>query len=292
MITRRNFLKRSAMAVAATSVLPSLLYSCENQHPLGIQLYSLRDTIGDDVEGTLAQIAKVGFKEVEPYGYSPENEFWGVSVNQFKNMLDANGLSSPSGHYELGTFLSREGTRSDFAYTVDIAKKLGQKYIVIPHISENLRTNLDDYKRLAEKMNEAGEICKNADLKLAYHNHAFEFEEYDGTTGFQVLLNNTDKDLVDFEMDIYWVVRGGKDPVAMMQANPGRFPLWHVKDMSKTNHELNTEIGSGTIDYKEIFQAAKKAGAKHFILEQENFEMEPYKSLAQSYKYMKEELLG
>ncbi|AVR45137.1 sugar phosphate isomerase/epimerase [Christiangramia fulva] len=291
MITRRNFLKRSAMAVAATSVLPSLLYSCDKNYPLGLQLYSLRETIGDDVAGTLSKVAKVGFKEVETYGYSIENQFWGVSANEFKNMLDRNGLNSPSGHYGLDPYLKQAGTRDDFAYTIEVAKKLGQEYVIIPHISESLRTSIDDYKRLAGKMNQAGEMCKNAGLKLAYHNHAFEFEDYNGQTGFDVFLKNTDKDLVYFEMDIYWVVRGGKDPVAMIQQHPGRFPLWHVKDMSKTNHELNTEIGNGTIDFEKIFEIAKEAGAKHFILEQENFEMDPYKSLAKSYNYIKEELL-
>lgn len=279
------------MAVAATSLLPSLLYSCDKDYPLGLQLYSLRDTIGDDVEGTLAKVAKVGFKEVEPYGYSSENQFWGVSVQAFKNMLDSYGLKSPSGHYEFGSYLKPDGTKDDFNEILEVAQQLGQEYVIIPHLSGDLRSNIDDYKRLADKMNEAGELCRNAGLKLAYHNHAFEFEDHNGQNGFEVFLNNTDKDLVYFEMDIYWVVRAGKDPVAMMRQNPGRFPLWHVKDMDKADHELNTEIGSGTIDFKKIFQMAEDAGAKHFILEQENFKMDPYKSLAESYHYMKEELM-
>lgn len=290
-IHRRTFLKQSAMAVAATSILPSLLYSCDKDYPLGLQLYSLRDTIGDDVEGTLSRVSKVGFKEVETYGYSPVNQFWGVSVKNFKNMLNSNGLTSPSGHYEFGTYLKKDGTKSDFAEILEVAKELGQKYVTVPHIADNLRTNIDDYKRLAEKLNEAGEMCKNAGLKLAYHNHAFEFEDHNGQTGFQVFLNNTDKDLVFFEMDIYWVVRSGNNPVALIKQNPGRFPLWHVKDMDKANHELNTEIGSGTIDFEKIFEVAEEAGAKHFILEQENFKMDPYKSLAKSFEYIKEELV-
>jgi sugar phosphate isomerase/epimerase len=103
----------------------------------------------------------------------------------------------------------------------------------------------------------------------------------------EVFLENTEEDLVDFELDIYWVVRAGKDPVALFEKYPGRFPLWHVKDMSRSNNEMNTEIGNGTIDYKKIFEKVKQAGGEHFIVEQENFEMDPYKSLVQSYSYLK-----
>lgn len=279
------------MALAATAILPSLLYSCDRDYPLGLQLYSLRDTIGNDVKGTLSKVAKIGFKEVEPYGYSPENKFWGISVKEFKNILASNGLNSPSGHYEFGTYLGEKGTTSDFSYILEVAHQLGQKYVIIPYISEELRTGLDDYKRLAEKMNKAGELCQNAGLKLAYHNHAFEFEDYNGQNGFELFLNHTEKNLVYFEMDIYWVVRGGHDPLSLLRNNPGRFPLWHIKDMSKVDHELNTEIGNGTIDFEKIFKIAEKAGAKHFILEQENFDKEPYSSLSQSYRYMKKNLV-
>ncbi|TBW27379.1 sugar phosphate isomerase/epimerase [Gramella sp. KN1008] len=292
MIKRRTFIKQSGLALAATAVLPSILYSCDKDHPLGLQLYSLRETIGDDVQGTIQKIAGVGFKEVETYGYSPKNGFWGLSVPEFKNLLNNNGLNSPSGHYGLEDFLSKEGTKSDLTSTLEVAKGLDQEYVIIPHISNKLRTSIDDYKRLADKLNEAGEMCKDAGLKLAYHNHAFEFDDYNGQNGYDIFLNNTDKDLVVFEMDIYWVVRAKKDPIALFQDNPGRFPLWHVKDMSKANRELNTEIGSGTIDFHRIFEMAKEAGGKHFILEQENFEMDPYKSLSQSYSYIKNDLLN
>lgn len=291
MIKRRTFIKQSGLALAATAVLPSILYSCDKDYPLGLQLYSLRDTIGDDVKGTIGKVAEVGIKEVETYGYSPENQFWGLSVAEFKKLLENNGLTSPSGHYGLDTYMSKEGTKDDFAPTLDVAKRLGQDYVIVPYISDQLRTSIDDYKRMADKLNEAGEMCKDAGLQLAYHNHAFEFDDYNGQNGFEVFLDNTEKDLVVFEMDIYWVVRAERDPVKLFQDYPGRFPLWHVKDMDRTNNELNTEIGSGTIDFQKIFNMAKQAGAKHFIIEQENFKMDPYKSLAQSYNYIKKDLL-
>ncbi len=292
MIKRRTFLKQTGLAVAATAFLPGILYSCNRDYPLGVQLYSLRNTIGKDVKGTLEKVAGIGFKEVETYGYSSKNQFWGISVAEFKKLMDNNGLNSPSGHYELEKYLSKEGTKDDFAYILKIAQKLEQKYVTIPYISERLRASIGDYKRIAEKMNAAGKMCRDNGLILAYHNHAFEFEDYNGKNGLEVFLDNTDKGLVDFEMDIYWVVRAGEDPIQLFQKYPGRFPLWHVKDMSKTNNDLNTEIGSGTIDFHKIFGEAKKAGAKHFILEQENFNFDPYQSLAQSYNYIKNNLVG
>jgi len=291
MIRRRTFLKQSGLALAATAILPSILYSCERDYPLGLQLYSLRETIGSDIKGTIEKVAGIGFKEVETYGYSQENGFWGLSVSEFKKILDNNGLESPSGHYEVDSYLSKEGTKDDFAYTLEVAKGLGQKYVIIPYISDQLRTSIDDYKRMAEKLNEAGKMCRENGLKLAYHNHAFEFDDYNGENGLEVFLKNTDKELVVFEMDIYWVIRAGKDPVALFDKYPGRFPLWHVKDMNRTNNDLNTEIGSGTIDFEEIFEKAKLAGGEHFIIEQENFDMDPYQSLTQSYNYIKNEIV-
>lgn len=284
---RRTFIKNSGLAIAATSFLPNLFYGCDKSYPLGLQLYSLRNTIGDDVRGTIKNVADVGFKEIETYGYSPDNKFWGFSVNEFKDIINSNGMTTPSGHYGLDPYLSKEGTKSDFAYALEVAQGLNQNYVIIPHIGDGLRTSIDDYKRIAQKLNEAGEMCREAGLKLAYHNHAFEFDDYDGQNGMEVLLENTKEDLVDFELDIYWVVRAGKDPVTLFEKYPGRFPLWHVKDMSRTNNEMNTEIGNGTIDYKKIFEKSKQAGGEHFIVEQENFEMDPYKSLAQSYAYLK-----
>lgn len=292
MIKRRTFLKQTGLAFAATTIMPSSIFSCNTKdYPIGLQLYSLRETIGDDVSGTIKKVAGVGFKEVETYGYSVDNGFWGLSVSEFKDLLNENGMNSPSGHYGADKYLSEDGKMSDFQETIDAAKELGQKYVIIPYIGDTLRTSIDDYKRMADKLNQAGQKCKEAGLKLGYHNHAFEFDDYAGENGFEVFLENTDKDLVFYEMDLYWVVRAGKDPVSLFQKYPGRFPLWHVKDMNKADRELNTEIGSGTINFRNIFDHAEKAGAEHFILEQENFAMDAYKSLEQSYSYMKHNLI-
>ena len=291
MTHRRTFIKQSGLALAATTILPSIVFSETKKHAIGLQLYSLRETIGSDVKGTISKVADLGFKEVETYGYSQENKFWGLSVKEFKSILDDNGLTTPSGHYGVDPFLAQGGTKDDFAFNLDVANELGQKYVIVPYIGGNLRNSIDDYKRLSQKLNEAGEMCRKAGLKLGYHNHDFEFTDYDGQNGLETFLANTDNKNVVFEMDIYWVVRAGRDPIELMNKYPGRFPLWHVKDMSKKNEDLNTEIGSGSIDYKAIFSEMKKSGAKHLIIEQENFEMDAYKSLAQSIEYINNDLL-
>lgn len=290
MIHRRTFLKQSGLALAATAVLPNVLISCNDEETLGLQLYSLREYIGNDVRGVLSKVADIGFKEVETYGYSPENGFWGLEVEEFNRILKDNGLSTPSGHYGADPFLSPEGTDEDLRYVLEVANQLGQQYVIIPYISEPLRTSISDYERMAERLNRAGEMCQEAGLQLAYHNHAFEFDNYNGRNGFEVFLQNTDEDLVKFELDIYWVVRAGIDPAELFNQYPGRFPLWHVKDMSRTNPEMNTEIGSGSINYKDIYQYADVAGAEHFIVEQENFEMDPYQSLRQSFNHIQKNI--
>ncbi|MDT0690834.1 TIM barrel protein [Salegentibacter sp. F188] len=291
MIHRRTFLKQSGLALAATTLLPGTIFANSGNQPLGLQLYSLRETIGNNVKGTIEKLAEIGFKEVETYGYSKDNGFFGLSVQEFKEILTQNGINTPSGHYGMDPFLEEKGTKDDVNYILDVAKQLDQKYVIIPYIAEGLRSSIDDYKRIAEKLNTAGRMCKDAGLKLVYHNHAFEFDNYNGKNGYDIFLENTDEDLVDFEMDIYWVVRAGIEPSELFNKYPGRFPLWHVKDMHKQKPELNTEIGSGSVDYKEIFKYTEEAGVKHLIIEQENFEMDPYKSLEQSFDYLQNKLV-
>lgn len=290
MIKRRKFLKQAGLAFAATTLIPGALFSCKNNRSIGLQLYSLRESIAQDVIGTIEKVAQIGIKEVETYGYSPEGKFWGLEIKEFKKVLDDNGLVTPAGHYDFDPFLDINGTKDDLKKSLDVANRLDQNYLVISHIAEKLRTSIEDYKRLANKINLAGEICKDAGLKLAYHNHAFEFTDYNGSNGYEIFLKNTEKDLVDFEMDIYWIVRAGKNPVTFIKNYPGRFSLWHVKDMSKENPEMNTEIGSGSIDFEEIFKYQKEAGVKHLIIEQENFEMPPIQSLSQSFNFLKNKL--
>ncbi|MGC4103045.1 sugar phosphate isomerase/epimerase family protein [Ferruginibacter sp.] len=170
--------------------------------------------------------------------------------------------------------------------------QLGHSHIIIPWLKEENRKTIDQYKTLAERINKAGEICKGEGLQLAYHNHDFEFKDMNGEHGYDILLNNTDKNLVKFEMDLYWVVRAGYQPVEIFKKHPGRFPFWHVKDMDKADKTKNTEVGNGTVDFKTIFASAKLAGVTHYIVEQENnYVPDIYASIKASSGYTKTSLL-
>ncbi len=268
MATRRRFLQQSALLSAGFLIQPSSAW--EAQHKIGLQLYSLRDIITKDVKAVIKKVADSGYQEVEMYGLSEDKKFFGLSVKQFADLLKANNLVSPSGHYMPEDFLFKNGNGDDLKNLCDVAHVLGNRYIIIPWMSEDKRKSIEQYKTLAERMNKAGDITKKSGLQLAYHNHDFEFADMNGQHGYEILLNNTDKDLVKMEMDLYWVIKAGYDPVTLFKKHPGRFHLWHVKDMSKLNKAQNTEVCNGSIDFKTIFANATLSGVKHYIVEQEN----------------------
>jgi sugar phosphate isomerase/epimerase len=291
MTHRRDFVKQVGLLAAISCVQPELLLAAPMAYKAGLQLYSLRDYIGQDPKGVLAKIAKAGYQEVETYGYSPDKHFWGLKPTEFKAVLAANGLTTPSGHYGLGGYL-QSGDEAELTATLAAAKACGQQYVIVPYLDEKLRATPADFQALAAKLNKAGARCKSLGLRLGYHNHDFEFKPIGGTTLYDVMLKETDPALVDFEMDIYWVVRAGRDPIKLIKDHPKRFPLWHIKDMDKAKPDLNTEIGSGSIDYRRIMAHASTAGLKHAIMEQENFSLDAYQSIAQSAAYMRKNLLG
>ncbi len=265
MITRRNFIINTSLAAATVLALPSLAFTMDKKE-IGLQLYTLRDELPKDVKSTLEKVAKAGYKTVETYGFSIKDQFWGLTPIEFKKILDTNHLKAPSGHYNLGSFLY-DGNLEEVKAAIEAAQILKNEYLTVPWVDEPFR---NDFHKIAARLNEAGKMCAAAGLKLAYHNHDFEFQKQDGITGYEILLKETDHNLVYFELDLYWVVRSGNDPIKLFKENPGRFKLWHVKDMDKVNPALNTEIGSGSIDFKTIFKEAKQSGMKHFFVEQEN----------------------
>lgn len=290
MIKRREFLINAGLALGALAIAPTFAFGTKKRN-IGLQLYSLRESLPKDVKGVLEQVAKAGFKEVETYGFSAKDVFFGTSAKDFKAILSDNGLKAPSGHYDFSSFIDKNN--SDFLKaSIETANILGSEYLTIPWLSESVRTNADGYKKTALKINEAAILCKDAGLKLAYHNHDFEFKTFGNTTGYEILLNETDKKLVDFELDLYWAVRSGNNPLKLFKENPGRFTMWHVKDMDKTDPKLNTEIGKGTIDFKAIFAEAKLSGMKHFFVEHEtNYYPNPIESVKTSCAYVEKYLL-
>lgn len=289
MNSRRNFIKIAGLAAAGAAIAPSFAFAAPAK-TVGIQLYSLREQLPKDVRGTIAKIAQAGYKEVEVFGYSTKNKFWGLDPKAFKKLLSENGLTAPSGHYGMDKFIT-DGNAEELKTYIEAANAIGSSYIVVPYLGDNLRKTADDWKKVAAKLNEAAVICKASGLKLGYHNHNFEFDKQGDTTGYEIMLKETDPKSVQFEMDIYWVVRSGNDPVKLFKEHPGRFPMWHVKDMDKADHTINTEVGSGTIDFKNIYKYAKLAGLKHLIMEQENFSIDPYVSIKKSADYIKKDII-
>ena len=290
MIKRRDFLINTGLALGALAIAPSFAFAVKKK-AIGIQLWTLRDTLPKDVKGVLSQVGKIGFNEVETFGYSIKDGFFGTSLKDFKSMLTNNGLKATSNHFDFNGYIENGNTDPLKSYT-EAANILGSEYITVPYIIENLRgKSADDYKKLALKVNKAAEICKAAGIKLAYHNHDFEFTKFGSTNGYEILLNETDKNLVDFEMDLYWVVRAGQDPLELFKEHPGRFKMWHVKDMDKVNPDFNAVIGTGKLDFKSIFAQSELSGMKRFFLEHEsNYIPNPIESSAASYNYIKNNL--
>ncbi|HET7116325.1 MAG TPA: sugar phosphate isomerase/epimerase, partial [Hanamia sp.] len=226
--------------------------------------------------------------------YTGTEKFYGMSPVTFKKVLKDNGLVMYSSHYRLGKDLDKgqiqKGTiLHDWHRAIDDAAEVDLKYMVCAYLSPTERGNLDDYKKVADELNVAGEKCKKAGIQLCYHNHNFEFVPQDGKIPYDILLG-TDKSLVKMEMDIYWIKKAGQDPIALFRAHPGRFPLWHVKDMDNTPEHSFTEVGNGIINFKEIFKYKNLAGMKYFYVEQD-ISSDPFASITESIAYIKKNLV-
>jgi sugar phosphate isomerase/epimerase len=273
-LSRRTFL----FQLAAIGAGGGLLASCSraiaagvarsNAELLGLQMYTVRDLLEKDFEGTVAQVAAIGYKNLEFAGY------YNRTPEQVRALLDEHGLISTSSH--IGAQLLRQ----DAAAQIRAAKIIGQNYITLPSYNFT-RDSLDSWKQAAAEFNRWGAMCRDAGLRLAYHNHNFEFQPIAGTTGFDVLMGEVDPALVDFELDLYWAIFAGQDPLALFAKHPGRFAMWHVKDMAVTNGTKGmTPVGQGTIDFKAIFAHAQQSGMHHYFVEHDTAARYPGGSLA------------
>ena len=251
--SRRHFLKQSSVA-SALAFSPSMAIQAQNRKVsrIGLQLYSLRNEMAADFEGTLKKVAELGYKEMQFAGYH------GRSPEHVRRLLDQLGLTSPAAHVSLNI------VREDLEKQIDIARELGQKYIVIPSIPADERT-LSHYENHAKTLNEAGKKCKEAGLTVAYHNHSFEFEMQNNKIGYDYLLSLTDPNLVSFELDLYWAVNADVDPISIFKKHPGRFPMVHVKDRNAQGQMV--DVGRGIINFSEIFSHSDTAGIKHYFVE-------------------------
>jgi sugar phosphate isomerase/epimerase len=294
MSSRRTFIKSASLLTAGAYMKPGM-FKPATQY-IGLQLYTVRDEMQKDPVGTLAKVAKLGFNAVEGATYTGTETFYGMDAANFLKVLKQNGLIMPSSHYRLGEEkVNNEPVRGTMLHgwdkAVDNAAAAGVKYMVCAYLSESERGGLDHYKYVAEQLNKAGERCKKADIQLCYHNHAFEFDSQNGKLPYDILLNDTDTNLVKMELDLYWVSKAGKDAVELFNKYPGRFPLFHIKDMDNTAEKNFTEVGNGTIDFKKILANADKAGLKYFFVEQDKTPGDPFASIAKSISYIKSSLL-
>ena len=253
---RRKFLIASALGLGLSMSPASSSALMTSRKMVGIQLYTLRDWMAVSVPATLQMVAAIGYKEVEFAG------FFDQSPSEIKQLLVQHGLRSPSSHVMLQTL------DEDLDKVIDEALTIGNRYIVVPYLSQEQRgTHIDDYKAIAEKFNAHGEKIKNAGIQLAYHNHEFEFEKRQNQVPFNILLDETDASNLAFELDLYWTAKSAVDPLQYFKRNPGRFKLWHVKDI---DHKGDfADVGAGITDFKPIFAAAKLAGVEHFFVERD-----------------------
>ena len=274
MIDRREFIGTMG-AVAVGAMLPACkpAVSATRLSKIGVQLYSVRTLMEKDVEGTLAGVAGAGYTEVEFAGY------FNKTPAEIKAMLDRHGLVAPSVH-------AGNIAPDAWAQSLDAAHVIGHQFIVVPWIPEERRKTLDDWKRVAADFNRVGAAAKAAGIQMAYHNHDFEFPLVEGKVPYDVLLAETDPNLVKMEIDLYWITKAGQDPLNYFARMPGRVPMVHVKDGKGPPDWAMTEVGSGAIDWKRIFGKSGQAGIQHYFVEHDQ-PADPIASITASCAYLK-----
>ncbi len=315
---RRQFIQNTAMASSATMLMglgACATPSYKSLDSIGIQLFSLPKMLEQDLAGSLAMLHQMGYKEVEIYGPYPFSStaaqerwkqisptlgfsgsgFFEKTAAEFKTLLDEYGLKATSGHIDIVSL------ESNMPAIGEAIRTLGMDYLGMSAIPDELRQTLDDYKRIAERFNKIGENAKKEGFKFLYHNHGYGIHEMDGQIPLQIILDNTDPDLVFFEMDIYWTTAGGADPVEYLKNYPNRYVALHLKDMKEITHfkgdggsadqwidlwPLMTSVGSGALDIPAIVHQAQQSGVKHFFVEQDLVD-NPRLALKKSIDYLR-----
>jgi sugar phosphate isomerase/epimerase len=268
--TRRDFVKNVSIMAGAATLLPQLACSSKistnafggNLEKFGIQLYTLREDMPKDPKGVLKHLSNYGYTQIEGYE-GPQGLFWNMTPKDYKNYLADLGMEMIASHCRY---------QENFQAKAAQAAEAGMKYLICPYVGP--QTSMDNWKKITDSFNAAGKICKENGIRFAYHNHEYSFKPFSGMIPHNFIMENTDPDLVDHEMDIYWVVTGEADPVAFLTKYKNRFRLCHVKDRIKgeTKREASCDLGKGFINYPSILNTARKMGMQYYIVEQERYD--------------------
>jgi sugar phosphate isomerase/epimerase len=279
-LNRRTFMKTGAMAIAGTALFGNSFCASQRKSAVtGLQLYSIRDDMARDPLGSLAQLAEMGYRNVEHASYS-DRKFYGYVPAEFKKVLDEQGLSMVSGHVEF-VRTDWDASANDFSdrwkYTVEDAATCGQKYVVTPWLEEGIRRNYDDFMTFMDVFNRCGELCNKWGMKFGYHNHDFEFsEKFNGESLFDIMMRSIDPKLVVVQLDTGNLFNGGAVAKDVADRYPGRFEFVHLKDVINTGDEgrfESTIVGEGLADVQEVLTMIEESGgARVIIIEQEAYQ--------------------
>jgi len=282
MATRRNFLKTAGIVAATLPFLSEELFASSRRvKKTGLALYTIRDAMGKDPVEAIASVAALGYNWVEAAGYS-DRMFYGMTPKKFSNLVTKSGLKLVSSH-------SAISSENDDIIIADAAEA-GLKYLILPSLPHEWYGSVDGFKKAAEYFNRVGEKCKKNGIRFGFHNHQAEFLEIDGKVLYDILLDETDSDNVCFEIDLAWIKAAGKDPVHYFEKYPGRFPLWHFKDLS--TEKKDATMGEGIIDFKPIYAEEKTAGLKYWFIEQDDCQTHtPVESITISRKFLLDKIL-
>ena len=304
MYKRRNFLKKSGSAALGSLILPGTVSAFfkekEQMHAAGLQLFTLFNIIDTDVQGTLKNVAGIGYKEIES-AFSKKGDYYGMKAKEFATLVKDNGMSWQSHHVLGAPFKLPKGIkmpttadgkpmvmpplrnlRDNYQEIIDELAAAGLPYLVCANTPIETAAEI---KNSIAVLNKASEAAKKAGIVMAYHNHDAEFKAVDGKVPYDLLLSDTNADALKMELDLCWVLKAGVDPVSLFKKHPGRFPLWHVKDIDKDFKEQQS-VGNGVIDFKCIFANATIAGIKHFFVEQD-FPSDPFATITVSIHNLK-----
>lgn len=290
-------MSNTAKAVLAMAAAPLLKYEEAFGKPAqtrewGIQLYTLRAVLPKELKAVLKELSTMGYKKVE--GYTDSNgHYFGIPPKKLKYTLDELGMTMVSEHVPLGIedYYASESLPASLKYRLESliasAKELGQSYMVIPSLPTKIARSYTEWPQVVEIIKSAAQMTANEGIKIAYHNHEFEFIEQNGKCLLQYLLDNTSYEELCFEMDAYWVTRAGQSPEKWLQENPKRFELMHVKDMASKEDTTMVPVGKGSIPYNGLIPIAERCNVQHFFYEQDTIDGDWRKAAGGSISFLK-----